>query len=152
MGVASRRRPRPRYVTGPASPAKRGGEILLRGARSDASARRSGLPPHALSGLYDLRILKKKPVQARPRPRPSIDQSLLSRLAKAVAHPRAARGNATGDRQCGGLAAPHRARFSGSVPSTPPQFRRGTQLAAFGLLLRRNIRRIVYERKRTTRS
>src|SRR5271168_5336523 len=68
IGVASRRRPRARYVAGPKSPAKRVGKILLRGARSDASARRSGLP-YALSGLYDLRILKKEPVQARPRPR-----------------------------------------------------------------------------------
>ena len=32
IGVASRRRPRARYVAGPESPAKRGGEILLRGA------------------------------------------------------------------------------------------------------------------------
>jgi hypothetical protein len=45
IGVASRRRPRARYVAGPQSPAKRGGKILLRGARSDARARRSGLPP-----------------------------------------------------------------------------------------------------------
>jgi hypothetical protein len=101
IGVASRRRPRARYVAGPKSPAKRGDKILLRGAGSDARARRSGLPPYALSGLYDPRILKKKPVQARPRPRPSKHQSLLSRLAKAAAHPRAARGNAPGDRQCG---------------------------------------------------
>ena len=121
IGVASRRRPRARYVAGPKSPAKRGGEILLRGARSDARARRSGLPPYALSGLYDLRILKKKPVQARPRPRPSKDQSLLSRLAKAVAHPRAARGNATGDRQCRGLAAPASGSlfWLGSLNPTP---------------------------------
>lgn len=45
IGVASRRRPRARYVAGPKSPAKRGGKILLRGARSDARARQSGLPP-----------------------------------------------------------------------------------------------------------
>src|ERR1700678_2822178 len=58
IGVASRRRPRARYVAGPESPAKRDRKILLRGAGSNARARRSGLPPSALSGLYDLRILK----------------------------------------------------------------------------------------------
>jgi hypothetical protein len=104
IGVASRRRPRARYVAGPKSPAKRGGKILLRGAGADARARRSGLPPHALSGLYDLRILKKKPVQARPRPRPSKHQSLLSRLAKGscilepLAEMRRAIGNAVNPR------------------------------------------------------
>jgi hypothetical protein len=45
IGVASRRRPRARYVAGPESPAKRGGKILLRGAGADAGAQRSGLPP-----------------------------------------------------------------------------------------------------------
>jgi hypothetical protein len=38
IGVASRRRPRARYLAGPASPAKRGGKILLRDAGADAGA------------------------------------------------------------------------------------------------------------------
>src|SRR3984957_15296 len=44
IGVASRRRPRARYVAGPQSPAKRGGKILLRRGGSDARAR-PGPPP-----------------------------------------------------------------------------------------------------------
>jgi hypothetical protein len=152
IGVASRRRPRARYVAGPASPAKRGGKILLRGAGSDARAQRSRLSPYALSGLYDLRILRKKPVQARPRPRPSKHQSLLKPSGKDGRASSSRSRKCDGRSACGGLAAPASARFSGSVPSTPPQFRRSRRLAAFGPLLRRNIRRIVYERKRTPSS
>src|SRR5271163_3457523 len=63
IGVASRRRPRARYVAGPEWPAKRGGKILLRGARSDARARQSGLPPvltrlHQLAGFGEAKPLE----------------------------------------------------------------------------------------------
>ena len=85
-------------------------------------------PQYSLSGLYDLRILKKKPVQARPRPRPSTHQSLLSRMAKAAAHPRAARGNAPGDRQCGGFAVPASGSLFrlGSLNPTPISTKQAT--------------------------
>ena len=76
-------------------------------------------------------ILAERPLRpAHPQKETGTSAASTSafRLAKAVEYPRAARGNATGDRQCGGLAAPASGSlfWLGSVNPTPTSTKQAT--------------------------